>query len=150
MTTHQTRFKFTQTNLKALPANILSRYLNDESYKLNIKELLNYKEDLEREVEDEDEIQYKLKALLDDVLPYESVELQVNTTEEDKKEHNALWKTISSGLETIKSQYPHLYFHLLGSGTSDKTGGFKGALRMEGKGLIYQPNDRIIWDLKER
>jgi len=131
-------------------ANILSSYSNDVSYKLNIKELFNYKVDLERECEDEDEIQDKLKGILDVVLPYETVESQVNSTEEEKKEPNALWKTIRSGLETIKPQCPHLYFHLLGSGTSDKTGGFKGALRIEGKGLIYQPSDRIIWDLKER
>jgi hypothetical protein len=131
-------------------ANILSSYSKDDTYKLNIKGLFNYKDDLEREGEDEDEIQYKLKAMLDDVLPYQSVESQVNDVQEDKKEPNALWNTIKAGLEVIKPQCPHLYFHLLGSGTSDKKGGFKGALRMEGTGLIYQPSDRIVWDLKER
>ncbi|AOW75598.1 hypothetical protein A3Q34_01095 [Colwellia sp. PAMC 20917] len=131
-------------------ANILSSYSKDDTYKLNIKGLFNYKDDLEREGEDEDEIQYKLKAMLDDVLPYQSVESQVNEVQEDKKEPNALWNTIKAGLEVIKPQCPHLYFHLLGSGTSDKKGCFKGALRMEGTGLIYQPSDRILWDLKER
>jgi len=138
-----------ETEIKKL-AKVLRGYSKDDTYLSNIKGLLNYKDSLDDEGEDKEEIQYKLKALLDDVLPYESVDKQVNSTEADKKEPNLLWKAITSGLETIKPQCPHLYFHLLGSGTSDKKGGFKGALRMEGNGLIYQPSDRIVWDVKVR
>ncbi|MCJ8294374.1 MAG: hypothetical protein MJK15_08200 [Colwellia sp.] len=137
--------KALENEIKSL-TRILSSYSFDESYKTVITSLFNYKDELERSSDDEDEIQHKLKSILDDVLPFHSVESQVNEVHEDKKEVNALWYTIKSGLEVIKPQCPHLYFHLLGSGTSDKNGGFKGALRMDGNGLIYQPSKRIVWN----
>ena len=66
---------------------------------------------------------------------------------QDEKLVNKLWKRIKTGMERIESKCPHLFFHLYGSNKKD---GFKGALRIEDDGLIYQPNEKIRWDLGER
>ncbi|MEI6894347.1 MAG: hypothetical protein V5789_06880 [Colwellia sp.] len=87
--------------------------------------------------------------MLDSTFPSTS-NIETGSEQQQSKElSNGLWNTIKSGMKTIKHKFPHLYFHLYGSGTSDKKGGFKGALRMEGNGLIYQPASRIKWNSKE-
>lgn len=138
--------KETENKINKL-AKVLVFYTNDETYEQNISILIGYKEELERSGMQDDEVRDKLNTMLDTVLPYETVESKVSSSEDDKKETNALWKTIKSGLDSIKDQCPHLYFHLLSSGPSDGKGGFMRTLRIEGKGILYQPSKRIIWEL---
>ncbi len=121
--------------------------LSEESnYHESIMDLLSAKDHFAQLHNPED----KMKEILNVVLPHESVESQVNDDHKSEATPNSTWRSILTGMNSIKAQCPHLYFHIIGSGTSDKKGRFKGSVRMKDDGLIYQPGDHIEWDLKER
>jgi hypothetical protein len=119
----------------------ISALTQDSNYADNIKYILNAEESAE----------YSKDDLLDTIFPSDLAgSASGDDNNENKELTNGMWNTMKAGMKLIKQKCPYLYFHLYGSGTSDKNGGFKGALRMDGNGFIYQPSDRIVWDLKER
>jgi len=105
-------------------------------YKENVKGLLKENVNID-----------KRKELLDFSLPHSSVESKITNDSEGEELTLMLWNRIKSGMDKIEPSCPQLYFHLYGS---NRVNGFKGALKMEGDGLIYQPTESICWDLGER
>ncbi len=84
----------------------------------------------------------KRLKILDTVLSINNEDDQLNN--EKKSLRNKLWKGLTTALDNIQYDCPHLYYHIRGLGA----GSLSGAARQHhGNTLIYQTEHQIQWDL---